>query len=108
MFGVRVHVVLYMNPFRSHPPCGVDGFCQRSEGDPSALQRIQKRDEIVKQPPQPVELPHHQRIARGKRRETRRQLWPFDMRTRGLVGEDALASCPLQGSQLQIRILIVC
>ena len=35
------------------------------------------------------------------------QFWPPDVCAAGLVGEYALAPCPLQGGKLQVRVLVI-
>jgi hypothetical protein len=61
----------------------------------------------MQQPSQAIKLSDDQRVTSLESLEALRQRWPLDMRSGGLVREDCAAPCPLQGSQLQIGILII-
>jgi hypothetical protein len=45
---------------------------------------------------------------RGQSLQALGKLWPRDVRPAGLVGKYPLAPYPLQGRQLQVKVLVIC
>jgi hypothetical protein len=80
---------------------------ERPKSNVPRLEIVEQHDQITQRPAQAVEFPHDQRIPGLQRGKAPRQLRTLYMCAGGLVGEDALAPCPLQRGQLQIGILIV-
>jgi hypothetical protein len=85
----------------------VNGFRQGSEGHLPCFELIEQPDQGPQRPAQAIELPDHQHIPSVQRDKAPRELWPFHMYTRGLVGEYPRASCPLQGGELQGGVLVL-
>lgn len=87
--------------------CRVDAFGERLELAPAIPKRLDDRDQVRQRPPQAIQLPHHQHVARaaaGKRLvETR----PLFGRARYLIGKHDFAARRLKGALLQIEVLIV-
>jgi hypothetical protein len=76
------------------------------EGHPPHFQIVQKADQIAQRAAQPVELSNDKCITFYQHLETFCQFRPLDVRPRGLVREQALASAFLQGGKLQIGVLV--
>ena len=85
---------------------GVNRFRQGTEGHTPRFQVIQEADQVAQRAAQPVKLPDDKCIILGERLETLHQFRALDMRTRGLVSEDALAPCLLEGGKLQVGVLV--
>ena len=85
----------------------VNGFRQRPEAHVPRLQIIQQGYQVTQRPAQAVKFPDHQHITGVERLEAFCKLWPLDVRPTGLVGAYPLAPCLLQGSQLQVRVLVI-
>jgi hypothetical protein len=92
------------------PTCGrgrVNGFRQGSEGHVARFEVIEQRDQVTQRPAQAVQFPDNQHVTRVQRRKAPGQLWPLDVSASSLVGVDLLAPGPLQGGELQVRVLVI-
>src|SRR6516165_3983027 len=86
---------------------GVDFLGQRSELNPAAVEVVEHGEQVAQAAGQPVELPHHKRVPVIERLQTAEKSRALRGGSRyALVLEDFLASGPLQGLQLHIRILV--
>jgi len=85
---------------------GVDVLRQAAEPDLALLEFAHSLDEVSERPAEPVELPHHQRVALAGKRDRLREPRPLDVGTTGHVGKDLAAAGFLKRVALQIEILV--
>ena len=85
---------------------GVDRLLQAAQPDALRAQRLGVRDEVLERPAQPVEPPHHQRVAGTELGERLAQGGALGRAARRVL-EDALAPGRLQRLPLQVELLVL-
>jgi hypothetical protein len=89
--------------------CGrINRFGDAQESDPLGLESGHQLDEVLERPPQPVEPPDRQHVARAERIVHTLQAGEFLLAATGRDLDDLLAPGPLQGVTLQVKILFRC
>ena len=95
-------------PNSSRPAGVVVSIASVSDANPTprSSSAVDRLDQVRRRAAEPVEPPHHERVARAQLLEYRRQLRPLGQRARGLIREDPLDPRRLQRVVLQRRILL--
>src|SRR3546814_6302839 len=85
---------------------GVDILSERAEADASRRQLTDLLDKVAHRAAEPIELPHHQRVAGAQIGQRLGKTGPVGPSTRSLIVENTIASCPLQSVMLERELLV--
>jgi hypothetical protein len=90
------------------PPGVVVATCslQAAKADAAVFERADGVDQVPQAAPEPIELPHHQRVAGPQVVEGAGEFGPLRDRAARLLAEHALAARGLQRVELQRGVLL--
>ena len=94
---------------KKEPPsrrCRIDPIRQASEFDPPGAEPSYELDQLPYRSAKPVKLPDNEHILLAGVRQRVDQGSTFDSYPRGCFRENPLATCLLQGVDLQVEVLI--
>jgi len=85
---------------------GVDRLLQAAEPDPALGQARDGVDQVPQRPAQPVQLPHHQGVARAQLVQELLEGGPVGAGAAGGLGEHPVAAGAPEGVDLEVRLLV--
>lgn len=86
---------------------GVHVLLQAFEPDPPLAKPVHDLDEILKAPPQPIQLPHHQGVPFPEELQSLLKPRPIRILPAPLIGEDLFTPVLFERVDLQVQMLIL-